>query len=1292
MTLARTKKLLLALPLFVLVAITAPVYWLLHTSSGASWLWNRAVGLDAAGLSASEVTGDLAGGLVIRDLTYRSDGFDLSVRQVGVQAGAGWWPPSIEVRKLSLLDTDVLIHAGGAAADQADEYTDAGSLLGWLEPPVPVTIADALLTGIDVRRADDTSVIEVESVSFGMSLGRQLLIDHLDILAAGLESHIKASLVLASPYELSLDAETRLEYATGYGAKPLDLPFRLEGAGDLERLKLTLTSTGTGLHVEGEIADPLDSAQWDLDANLDRMRLPEEIGGQDITLSGISLAGQGDRNAWSFELDSALTEDHAGDGRIAVAGTGTPDGIEITGATLTGAGLDLDVSGSLDWSAQMQASLKTVIRRLDLSPWLADWPEGDQLAGELELNWSGQDLSIPKGHLGIDGTPATVDFEADIDIAAEAVSARVNWNNLAWPPEGAAAVFSSRSGHLYVSGGLADWRAKGQLDIRLGDYPRGSFDIEGGGDRTSAHILVPEGEILGGVIRGEAGADWSEGLTWNAAINAHGIDPSPVLGDWPGKLDGDIQIEAGGQPQSTRINIKSLQGLLRGVPVSARGGIEVTESGPGFRSLDVQTDEAVLKLDGVMTDPGGVKFSFDGEIPAMLVQGARGSARIEGRYSDLADNPRLDLQMHGLDLAWNELSVGTLDVSTSSNTDSEPVLQVAASDAVWKDVQLDSLSLDIDPADDQYRVNLKLTDDDIVLGGVMLMRPESAEVSLDSRWHGLLSEFEVDIGPAYSFGLSQPVALHWSSSAITMEPLCLSERAGPSLCIDLDYRNNGDWSLLADANAIPLDYLRDYLDLDVHLEQTLEGHLEWRHLHGQAPTGGADFRITAGRILDLLDDDVLTTTNDGRFAFSLQNGNLESGILKIEFPGTGFLDADFKVLNIAGDGQQTVEGRIITHMDKLTLAGQLALPGVDAVDGRFDSDIQIGGSLENPELDGGFKLSNGLIDYAPVGLKLENIELQGRVHKRDVGEFRGSFRAGEGNANFNGRFLFDDAGSPQLNVGLEGGPLLLVNTDALKIFSEADLKVAFAPDRIELNGQITIPTASLTPANLQLEEVRDSEDLVIESREPEVENAAQQSASEHRFFGQLEVTLGNEVHVRVPGIEAKINGSTMFKWSGESVPMAQGSYNIRGKVDIYGPTLRINNGTVSFPDVPANNPLLNIRAGRDIYGNTQIRSAGVQVIGNLKHPVLEAYTVPVTNEDRAWTLLVTGTDFDQAQGVSGFDLGTYIAPKLYVSYGVSLFEDENVISARYDLKKGFGVKVTSGQRETGLDVSYTINR
>ncbi len=401
---------------------------------------------------------------------------------------------------------------------------------------------------------------------------------------------------------------------------------------------------------------------------------------------------------------------------------------------------------------------------------------------------------------------------------------------------------------------------------------------------------------------------------------------------------------------------------------------------------------------------------------------------------------------------------------------------------------------------------------------------------------------------------------------------------------------------------------------------------------------------------------------------------------------------NFDVLDIAAGGRQMLQGRAVTRLDKLTLAGQVALPGVDAVDGQFESDIQIGGSLANPEFDGGFKISNGLIDYAPIGLKLEDIEIHGQVQNRDRGDFSGSFRAGEGVASISGDFHFDEAGSAQLDVELAGDQLLLINTDELKVFAEPELKIALAPNRMDINGRITIPKASLTPEKLELEEVRDSEDLVIENVGTEPDAAAVEAPAKNRIFGQLEVTLGKDVLVKVPDIEAKITGSTVFNWTGERVPMAKGSYRIRGKVDVYGPTLRINNGTVSFPDVPADNPLLNIRAGRDIYGNTQIRSAGVQVIGTLKRPDLEAYTVPVTNEDRAWALLVTGNDFDQSQGVSGFDLGTYIAPKLYVSYGISLFQNENVISARYDLKKGWGVKVTSGQRETGLDVSYTIDK
>ena len=134
----------------------------------------------------------------------------------------------------------------------------------------------------------------------------------------------------------------------------------------------------------------------------------------------------------------------------------------------------------------------------------------------------------------------------------------------------------------------------------------------------------------------------------------------------------------------------------------------------------------------------------------------------------------------------------------------------------------------------------------------------------------------------------------------------------------------------------------------------------------------------------------------------------------------------------------------------------------------------------------------------------------------------------------------------------------------------------------------------------------------------------------------------------------------------------------------------VTKGRISFSDRPADNPFLNIRAEREIYGNTQVTRAGVLVTGTLKQPELETYTVPMTTRERALTLLATGSDFNYEEGVGSVAVGMYIAPKLYVSYGIGLFDEQNVISARYDLGKGFGIMTTSGQRETGADVSYTI--
>jgi translocation and assembly module TamB len=172
---------------------------------------------------------------------------------------------------------------------------------------------------------------------------------------------------------------------------------------------------------------------------------------------------------------------------------------------------------------------------------------------------------------------------------------------------------------------------------------------------------------------------------------------------------------------------------------------------------------------------------------------------------------------------------------------------------------------------------------------------------------------------------------------------------------------------------------------------------------------------------------------------------------------------------------------------------------------------------------------------------------------------------------------------------------------------------------------------------------------------------------------------------------ARLTGTTQFRWdNGKPLPVASGSFAVTGKINAYGQLLEVTEGLINFSDRPADNPFLNIRAEREIFGNTQVTRAGVLVTGTLKRPELDTYTVPMTTRERALTLLVTGSDFNYEQGMGSVEVGMYVAPKLYISYGIGLFDEQNVISARYDLGKGFGIKTTSGQRETGADISYTI--
>jgi translocation and assembly module TamB len=63
---------------------------------------------------------------------------------------------------------------------------------------------------------------------------------------------------------------------------------------------------------------------------------------------------------------------------------------------------------------------------------------------------------------------------------------------------------------------------------------------------------------------------------------------------------------------------------------------------------------------------------------------------------------------------------------------------------------------------------------------------------------------------------------------------------------------------------------------------------------------------------------------------------------------------------------------------------------------------------------------------------------------------------------------------------------------------------------------------------------------------------------------------------------------------------------------------------------------------------------------------------------------------DSAENAA-LQVGKYLSPKLYLSYGIGVFESVSTVELRYQLSKIWALKAESGT-ESGVDLLYTYER
>ena len=640
-------------------------------------------------------------------------------------------------------------------------------------------------------------------------------------------------------------------------------------------------------------------------------------------------------------------------------------------------------------------------------------------------------------------------------------------------------------------------------------------------------------------------------------------------------------------------------------------------------------------------------------------------------------------------LRIDELLVDGTRVEAAVGDSGEQLLQAGVTNVVVGERDLGGLDLGLAYGLDTQTLDLKVRPLGFMLSIALAGSFDDVASPATSRWRGALSEFSLTTPDEVTAELVEPAAVVLSRDNIEVDRFCVKSAAGSGFCALLGWTGASQFSFSAEFEELPLAVIDAVVQTGFSFEQRLSGNIDWRQSNGQPPTGGANLHFTGGEIGSDYYADLALLTDPGSLAFEVEEGWLLSGELDLPMPGTGFVKGSFLLSDVSLGMSSPVQGALAAELDDIDVFAAL-LPDIDDAMGRIDANLTLEGTVSEPVVVGDAVLIDATLTYFPLGLKLEDINLEGYIDEEQRIDLNGYLRAGEGVAEVQSSRESSADAEPGLHFAIRGDNLTVIDLPDVSATANVDLDLNFQAGRLELAGAIDVPHARILPRNLAVTRVDESGDVVIvEGTLPDAPDADEES-TDLEVFGKISLGIGDDVEVLLDVAEASVSGNADFEWKGDLIPIGNGRYNIDGSVQAFGQVLSISEGAIRFPNVPADNPNIRVRATREIYGNSQVKRAGILVAGSLTRPVVEAYTQPLTTEERALALLLTGNDFDLEQGVGAIDFGTYIAPRLFLSYGVGVFARENIISARYDLNKGFGIRVTSGTKDSGADLTYRI--
>ena len=943
--------------------------------------------------------------------------------------------------------------------------------------------------------------------------------------------------------------------------------------------------------------------------------------------------------------------------------------------------------------------------------------------------------------------PAMLDAQGVLGLMGEATALTATIKDARWPLQGEPQVRAPQldaTARGVLTGAPLDLALtlKGALRTAMAEQKLG-FNVDGAVQlkSTGARIerLLVQSTDGAGSLSAQGEAEWQPALKVNATATVQKLDPGVLLPEWKGQLNGKLEATTEMQAEVPVVSFKATfdNSKLRGYPLrlDARG-LAALQGETRRLQLDAFTlssGSTSLKAEGAVLPRLDVRASVDAADLNTLLPSLGGALQLSASAQGDPKAPTVQAKGTARALRYEQNGIASAQLELDYAPTAESRAQFTASGVQIGSTQLASAGLLAEGRIEQHRITVRAgmatpkSAATLTLVGAADLRRQS--------WQGTLQEstFTPPYGPVWQ--QDAPGALMLAASQQHLGATCW--RAGAArLCLD---------AMLA-APLIRIAYRIEQLDTAAFaallpknwvVQTTVNGAGEVA-LDGANPqTLKLDLKLGAGRIvipgapaLTLLPSTLLVQQAEGRWQ------------------GRADLSADRGTVNVEAslpvDGgelmQRALAGSIRIDVPDISWVTPLLPPkSVQDLKGALNGNFSIAGSAAAPQLIGALKLSGGSARVPAAGIVVKEISAEVRGGNSGALDISASASSG-GTMQLSGTADFA-SGAPVVQLKITGEDVQVADIADARVWVSPDLVYEQDAEGMKLTGTVTVPKADITPRKLAANAVGASSDQVLVGVDAPILKTLPLTA-------EVTVVLGEKVTFEGFGLKSRITGRvTAIDRPGGGGTRGRGELElVDAAYKAYGQEIQVATGRILFNGGPIGEPTVDIVARRSPREDVTV---SLRVRGTLDQPTFDLSSSPAMPREQQLGWLLFGRPIDGGAGgefsaaaaalslgIAGgdalasrigkvigldqvslgadatssawkssnsglpgapgtdqtrFTVGKYLSPKLFISYGVGLFDNGNVLRLLYDLGHGFKLRTEAGL-ETGGDVLYSVER